>query len=552
MSLTRRFHIVFLAALLTLSALAVQAQTAPPHGRFYFGAGNNDYNSVIFESNLDSSNTVALTGYHNGYSMNYPSVSRDGSLVAFASNENADGHYHVWVMNADGSNRRQLTGPDLVEHFYDSDLYPAISPDGTKITFSSNRAVEFDGAHHTELYVINTDGTNLRQLTTSDPTLGPNSRNSINEVAWGPDSQTILFRGVVPWTDADGFDAKEGIYRIHSDGSGLQQIVGGYHVGFHTTFAIDWSHDGRYILYCNNFNGSATFVQVRDLQTNAETSFPMPSFAGNSGDCRFSPDGSRIAFSRRNATVDLLITDHSGNVLQSLPEAKFFTSYAGFNLNGDGFWWQDADPIPTPASLTFAPPTLYANLQQIVPVVPVLKDAAGNVLAQVDFDGVVTSIGGWSNYSAFPVYDSIFFRLNPYENGVQGNGITSGPYLFTAHNAGLSANRTIFWGQPHIEVRVADSQRFGDGTFRFKINPYDSGNARVTALSLGGVTLNGVSYPANTAFFADMGPGDAGVPGSTFFNFPAGALAHGQAGILKVTGTYLGGTFTTTLRVTGP
>ncbi|MCW3051404.1 MAG: tolB, partial [Chthonomonadales bacterium] len=242
MSLTRRFHIVFLAALLTLSALAAQSQSAPPHGRFYFGAGNTDYNSVIFESNLDSSNTIALTGYHNFYSMNYPTVSRDGSLIAFASNQNPSNNYHVWVMNADGSNRRELTGPDLVEHFYDKDLYPAISPDGTKIAFSSNRAVEFDGNHYTELYVINTDGTNLRQLTTSNPTLGPNTRNSINEVAWGPDSQTILFRGTVPWTEAGDFSAKEGIYMIHSDGSGLQQIVGGYHVGFHTTFAIDWSH----------------------------------------------------------------------------------------------------------------------------------------------------------------------------------------------------------------------------------------------------------------------------------------------------------------------
>lgn len=551
MSCLRRFHLVCLTALLTLSALAAQAQSAPPHGRFYFGAGNNDYNSVIFESNLDSSNTIALTGYDNGRSMYYPSVSRDGALIAFASNQNPDSHYHIWVMNADGSHRRQLTGDDQVDHYYDTDLYPAISPDGTKIAFSSNRTLEVDGYHHPELFVINTDGTGLRQLTTSDPNLGYNGSNAIYEVAWGPDSKTILFRGFVPWTDANGYNSKEGIYTLQADGTSLQQIVGGFQVGYHTTRAIDWSHDGRYILYRYALDSGASFVRVRDLQTSGETNFPTPNFGGEAGDCRFSPDGSQIAFARSNAG-DLLITDHAGNVLQSLPEANFFTHYTSWNLNGDGFWWQDAAPVPTPASLAFVPPTLSANLTQIVPVVPVLKDAGGNVLAQVDFDGATDSIGAWAGYSSLPDYDPIFFTLSPYENRVQNNGITSGPYQFTAHNGGLTAVRTIFWGQAHVEVRLTSSTRYGDGSFRIQYNPYDAGNARVTAISLSAVTLNGVNYPGNTSFFSNMGPGNAGVPGYASFNFPSGVLATGQTGILKITGSYFGGTFSTTLRITGP
>jgi len=56
-------------------------------------------------------------------------------------------------MNADGSEVTQLTDDDA------NDMFPAWSPDGTRITFHSNR----DG--NVEIYVMNADGSNVMNLT---------------------------------------------------------------------------------------------------------------------------------------------------------------------------------------------------------------------------------------------------------------------------------------------------------------------------------------------------------------------------------------------------
>ncbi len=549
-----------LPVLLTLAACLSampQAQAAPPHGRFYFGAGNNDYNSVLFESNLDASNTIALTGYQNGRGCNYPSVSADGTRIAFESNQTVagDGDWHLWVMNADGSQRTQLTF-DTADQ-YDTDQYPVISPDGKKIAFTSNRNPEtinipYNGsytAHPRELYVINTDGTGLTQLTFSDANQGT---NAILQAAWGTDSKTILFSGDVPWTDANGYGSRQGIYTIQSDGSGLAQTLGGFNNFYNLTNALDWSHDGRYILYTTAQSQQNPLVHTYDLQTSTATSFAQPSFSGSQGDIRFSPDGSQIALSRYYQ-YDLLFTDRSGNALSSVTETNFFKNYSGWNLNGDGFWWQDTVPVTTPKTLSLKAGALHIKTGAIAPVVAVLKDSQAHILAQVDFTGSVTAIGGWSGYSQIPDYDPLFFTLSPYELRVQNNGITSGPYLFTATNGGLTATRTIIWGHTQVQIKLVSTVRYGDGSVRINVEPYEAGDARVANLTFKSVTLNGVNYTyTNRTFYSDMGPGAAGVPGNSVFDFASGVLPAGTTGVFKVKGTYVGGSFTATLNITIP
>ena len=82
-----------------------------------------------------------------------PAWSPDGRQIAFESD--ADGDREIYVMNADGSNVRQITHNTLW------DEGPAWSPDGTKFAFSS-------GADdlHLDVWTMNVDGSNPRQLTT--------------------------------------------------------------------------------------------------------------------------------------------------------------------------------------------------------------------------------------------------------------------------------------------------------------------------------------------------------------------------------------------------
>ena len=80
-----------------------------------------------------------------------PVWSPDGSHVAFVSGFDASGVGDIFVVAADGSSLERITHAGARN--------PAWSPDGARIAFDSTR----DGDY--EIYVINADGTDLRQLT---------------------------------------------------------------------------------------------------------------------------------------------------------------------------------------------------------------------------------------------------------------------------------------------------------------------------------------------------------------------------------------------------
>ena len=82
----------------------------------------------------------------------FPDVSPDGEwLTAYSMGQQR----HIFVMRIDGTEQRDLT-PDNFRH-----SWPRWSPDGQRIAFTSRRTGDY------ELWVINRDGSGLRQLTQS-------------------------------------------------------------------------------------------------------------------------------------------------------------------------------------------------------------------------------------------------------------------------------------------------------------------------------------------------------------------------------------------------
>jgi Tol biopolymer transport system component len=86
------------------------------------------------------------------------SFSPDGTRISFIST--ATGEAQIYVASADGTNVKQLTSGS-------TNAQPTWSPDGRTILFSSNRTKK--GSNEFELFVMNADGSDQRQLTIELP-----------------------------------------------------------------------------------------------------------------------------------------------------------------------------------------------------------------------------------------------------------------------------------------------------------------------------------------------------------------------------------------------
>jgi len=131
----------------------------------------------IFEANPDGSELRRLTDAP-GYDAE-GSYSPDGKSIVFCSNRSGPENLELYIMDKDGKNVRQLTHAPGCYHGG-----PFFSPDGKRVIFRSDRKKK----DHLQLYVINTDGSGERALT-----------DDLNWVQWGPywykDSKHIVYAG---------------------------------------------------------------------------------------------------------------------------------------------------------------------------------------------------------------------------------------------------------------------------------------------------------------------------------------------------------------------
>jgi Tol biopolymer transport system component len=139
----------------------------------------------------------------------YPSYSPDGTQIAFRGDldlAEPSGDEEIYVMNADGTNVRQLTSNA------DFDSAPSWSPDGRRILFERAPAGTFTPgteAQEKDIYVMRADGTHVRRLTDS-PGLdeGPE---------FSPDATKIAF--------SSARDGQQEIYVMDADGSNPRRLT---------------------------------------------------------------------------------------------------------------------------------------------------------------------------------------------------------------------------------------------------------------------------------------------------------------------------------------
>ena len=201
------------------------------------------------------------------------------SMIAFSSDrDNPGGYRDIFVMKPNGSQLRNLTNDPMT-----SDIFPAWSPDGTKIAFSSYR----DG--NSDIYVIDADGKNLIRLTQNP------GYDSIPN--WSPDGQRIAF--------TSRRDGNFEVYVMNADGENLIRLTQDPWNDGHPS----WSPDGRKIAFTSHRNSEIYVMDVGGNNLIRLTRNPA-----SDAHPTWSPDGQNIAFvSDRAGTYDIYVMDAEGN-----------------------------------------------------------------------------------------------------------------------------------------------------------------------------------------------------------------------------------------------
>src|SRR5262245_50140687 len=226
------------------------------------------------------------------------------STIAFSSTRDDLLTAEIYLMSPDGSNPRRLTENT------GGNAFAALSPDGKKIVFDSNRnRAEGEPLNTSDLFVMNTDGAEQMFLirgssatwspdskniafhasasglglpTRTDPgaptidsdifvanvddlltgVAGPmnltNSPEAIDDDAdWSPDGRRIVFTSH-PVTDDRQRSNQAEIYVINVDGTGLTRLT----FNGEEERAPSWSPDGSRIVYMCRIGGGAADFEI--------------------------------------------------------------------------------------------------------------------------------------------------------------------------------------------------------------------------------------------------------------------------------------------------
>jgi Tol biopolymer transport system component len=204
-----------------------------------------------------------------------------GGETAFTVN--ATGWNEVWLMAADGSERRRLTEAEPPQNDAAGSMSPAWSPDGTRIAFAAQIGTREEDQRLTEIYVMRADGTDPRRLTTNEALDG--------SPTWSPDGKRIAFTRI---SEPGTASARSGIVVMDADGGSEVQITQAGLPSFDLSPA--WSPDGSMIAF-TRAAPSAGFDDPRAAIYVVTPEGGEPRKLTDDGaEPAWSPDGTRIAF----------------------------------------------------------------------------------------------------------------------------------------------------------------------------------------------------------------------------------------------------------------
>ncbi len=277
-------------------------------GKIVFDASFNVY--VI---NADGTGLKNLTpNLVSGYA---PVWSPDGKLIAFTGS--TGGLPQIFVMNADGSDQRQLTQDTTPT----GAGYPTWSPDGKKIIYISN-----PDTSASEYYIINNDGSQQQQITNNSDWKG--------QPSWSPNGDVIAISAILR-KNINSRYSPESIYLMNISGTILRQLTGLNNSQFTMDKTPRWSPDSNQIAF-NSLQGSCLGISVMNADgTNKDCILRITPRSEttpliNHIDPSWSPRGDYIVFSSTlSGNYNLYVMKPDGSNITQL------TDLPGFNDSPD-------------------------------------------------------------------------------------------------------------------------------------------------------------------------------------------------------------------------
>ena len=285
-----------------------------PNGNYFVYAARDGGDFDVFLQRAGGLNPINLTEdspAHDGQ----PAVSPDGQSIAFTSLRDGVG---VYLMGATGESARLLAR---------GGSYPAWSPDGTRVVYSTENFQDASAREETsQLWIVGTDGNDASQIPVDIDAIQPD---------WSPTGHRIAFWSV------RGESGQRDIWTVRPDGTGLAQVTDDSPVDF----CPIWSGDGRWLFFISNRGGPNNVWRVRVDEETGQAQHEPRMFTVPSPNVRhmsLSPDGSRLIFTAASERQHLYRVglDPNSRTVAGRPEPLLTGSMniSSPSISADGEW----------------------------------------------------------------------------------------------------------------------------------------------------------------------------------------------------------------------
>lgn len=330
--MNRRIALLFLVALVALSAAATAVATAPSaNGKIAFRRYFNDDKTwgAVFTMSANGANQIQITHPVRGTFDDQPDWAPNGSAIAFTRCPRDPYACVIYTAAPDGGQLRRLSPcppGGKVPAQCANDSTAQFSPDSKTLVFTESRGPtkkdpnEGDIVQHSSIAVMNIDGSGRHVAYRGAP-----YSSDLQYPVFSPDGKRIVFE-----RDNSSFSKPavgKALFVVNDDGTNAHRITPWTERDGDNP---DWSPDGRWILYRTHQEDPAAqsqFAIVHPDGTGARvlTHFPSGTHVTSGS---FSPDGTSITFGKgpEGGNIDVFTMSFDGSHITRLTRSPLWDS----------------------------------------------------------------------------------------------------------------------------------------------------------------------------------------------------------------------------------